>query len=503
MLEALSIAPPPAAWAETVARLRARTPGSFDAWFGGVQLEDFTDGVLSLRARDAWVQSWVTLHFLPELVATLAEVSGLHVVARWTVGPIERPVAEGGTNGAAPRAEGARASALSPAMPPAIAAGSEVVAAAAALEGGAAPAHELAGPPVPGPAASVVASVLAPDADPIFRQTFGDFVVGPSNQLAHAASLAVAGDVGTRHNPLFLCGGTGLGKTHLLGAIGGRVRELRPRARVVYVSAEAFMNQFIEALQTQSMAAFRARYRDHVDVLLMDDVQFLAGKTQTQEEFFHVFNALHQAGKQIVLTSDKYPQQLDRMEERLVSRFHWGLVADMQAPELETRVAIVRRKARHENLFITDDVAIAIARGVRSNVRELEGLLVRLAAKASLLHRSVDVDFVRQELALCGSARPTEAGIDDVQRVVGHHFRVTHTELVGKERHRRIALARHVAMYLCKQLLRCSYPEIGRAFGGRDHTTVMSGVRRIEELREGDAEVRAHLEALRRKLGDE
>jgi chromosomal replication initiator protein len=191
------------------------------------------------------------------------------------------------------------------------------------------------------------------------------------------------------------------------------------------------------------------------------------------------------------------------MEERLVSRFHWGLVADMQAPELETRVAIVRRKARHENLFITDDVAIAIARGVRSNVRELEGLLVRLAAKASLLHRSVDVDFVRQELALCGSARPTEAGIDDVQRVVGHHFRVTHTELVGKERHRRIALARHVAMYLCKQLLRCSYPEIGRAFGGRDHTTVMSGVRRIEELREGDAEVRAHLEALRRKLGDE
>jgi chromosomal replication initiator protein len=478
MLEALQSPPPPAAWAETVARLRARTPGSFDAWFGGVQLEDFTDGVLSLRARDAWVQNWVTLHFLPELVGTLAEVSGLHVVARWTVGPIERPVAE---LDAAPAS--ARASALPPALPRTLA--------------GAVAAAEAARP------APLAAPEPAHDTDPIFRQTFGEFVVGPSNQLAHAASLAVAGDVGTRHNPLFLCGGTGLGKTHLLGAIGNRVRELRPRARVVYVSAEAFMNQFIEALQTQSMAAFRARYRDHVDVLLVDDVQFLAGKTQTQEEFFHVFNALHQAGKQIVLTSDKYPQQLDRMEERLVSRFHWGLVADMQAPELETRVAIVRRKARHENLAIDDAVAIAIARGVRSNVRELEGLLVRLAAKASLLHRAIDADFVRQELALCGSARPTEAGIDDVQRVVGHHFRVTHTELVGKERHRRIALARHVAMYLCKQMLRCSYPEIGRAFGGRDHTTVMSGVRRVDELRESDAEVRAHLEALRRKLGDE
>jgi chromosomal replication initiator protein len=475
MSEALSLARPHPAWVETVGRLRARTPGSFDTWFGGVQLEDFTDGVLSLRARDAWVQSWVTMHFLPEVVSTLSELAGLTVTVHWTIGPVVAPVA---TPEPAPESSSLRASAVAPPL-------------------GMRPSTT----PLPLPTASIAP---APEpVDPIFRQSFADFVVGPSNQLAHAACLAVAGDVGTRHNPLFLCGGTGLGKTHLLGAIGNRVRELRPHARVVYVSAEAFMNQFIEALQTQSMAAFRARYRDRCDVLLVDDVQFLAGKTQTQEEFFHVFNALHQAGKQIVLTSDKYPQQLDRMEERLVSRFHWGLVADMQAPELETRVAIVRRKARLENLALEDAVALAIAQGVRSNVRELEGLLVRLAAKASLLHRHIDVDFVRQELALSGSARATEAGIDDVQRVVGHHFRVTHSELVGKERHRRIALARHVAMYLCKHSLRCSYPEIGRAFGGRDHTTVMSGVRRIEDLRENDAEVRAHLEALRKKLGDE
>jgi chromosomal replication initiator protein len=478
MSEALSLAQPHPAWVETVGRLRARTPGSFDTWFGGVQLEDFTDGVLSLRARDAWVQSWVTMHFLPEVISTLSELAGLTVTVHWTVGPVAMPVA---SPELAPESSSVRSSAVAP--PPGVRASALPV---------------VAAPAVPPPAVAAAEPV-----DPIFRQSFADFVVGPSNQLAHAACLAVAGDVGTRHNPLFLCGGTGLGKTHLLGAIGNRVREVRPHARVVYVSAEAFMNQFIEALQTQSMAAFRARYRDRCDVLLVDDVQFLAGKTQTQEEFFHVFNALHQAGKQIVLTSDKYPQQLDRMEERLVSRFHWGLVADMQAPELETRVAIVRRKARLENLAIEDAVALAIAQGVRSNVRELEGLLVRLAAKASLLHRHIDVDFVRQELALSGATRATEAGIDDVQRVVGHHFRVTHSELVGKERHRRIALARHVAMYLCKHALRCSFPEIGRAFGGRDHTTVMSGVRRIEDLRQSDAEVRAHLEALRKKLGDE
>ena len=484
------------AWLDAIRTLRTKAPGTFDTWFSGVQLDDFTDGVLSLCARDGWVQSWVTLHFLPELTSLLGDHLGLSVVTRWTVGTLTRPIAVVERTAAVT----GKAVVLRPSALP-------VTGALPLLEAfcNAAPdaAPDAAGIRI-GPASVPPEPIPSPAGGPerLFSQTFSDFVVGPSNQLAHAACLAVAGDVGTRHNPLFLCGGTGLGKTHLLGAVGNRVRELRPHARVVYVSAEAFMNQFIEALQTQSMAAFRARYRDRCDVLLVDDVQFLAGKTQTQEEFFHVFNALHQAGKQIVLTSDKYPQQLDRMEERLVSRFHWGLVADMQAPELETRIAIVRRKARMENLFIDDNVALAIAQGVRSNVRELEGLLVRLAAKASLLRRLIDLDFVRQELSLSGSSRPMEAGIDDVQRLVGHHFRVTHTELVGKERHRRITLARHVAMYVCKHQLRCSYPEIGRAFGGRDHTTVMSGVRRIEGLRASDGELRAHLETLQRKLGD-
>ena len=327
------------------------------------------------------------------------------------------------------------------------------------------------------------------------------FIVGPSNQLAHAAAMASAGGAGPRHNPLFLCGGTGLGKTHLVHAVAHRVREQRPHARIVYISAERFMNEFVQALQERRMNEFRTRYRDRCDLLLMDDVQFLASKTQTQEEFFHVFNALHQAGKQIIITSDKYPQQLERMEERLVSRFSWGLVADVQIPELETRIAILRKKAQAEHLDLGDDVVLQLAQTIRSNVRELEGTLIRLAAKSSLLRKPIDLEFVRAEIATASSVRVSEAGVDDIQRIVCHHFKLRAADLVSKDRHKSIAFARHVAMYLCKQRLKCSYPEIGRAFGGRDHTTVMSAVRRVGLLMENDPEVRAHLEVIERKLG--
>jgi chromosomal replication initiator protein len=325
--------------------------------------------------------------------------------------------------------------------------------------------------------------------------------VGPSNQLAHAASLSAAGVGGRRHNPLFVCGGTGLGKTHLVHALAYRVREERPEARIVYISAEKFVNEFVQALTDQRMHDFRGRYRDRCDLLLVDDIHFLAGKTQTQEEFFHAFNVLHQASKQIVVTSDKYPQQLDKMEERLVSRFQWGLVADIQAPELETRVAIVRKKAQLEHIELSDDVCLYIAQSVRSNVRELEGTLIRLAAKASLTRRPIEIGFVRTEIAASGAARPNEASVDDIQRIVCHHFKLRSTDLLSKDRHKSIAFARHVAMYLCKQRLKCSFPELGRAFGNRDHTTVISAVRKVEALRSSDPEVRAHLEAIERKLG--
>ena len=220
------------------------------------------------------------------------------------------------------------------------------------------------------------------------------------------------------------------------------------------------------------MDEFRGRYRSTCDLLLVDDIQFLAGREQTQEEFFHTFNALHSMDRQIVVTSDKYPQHLERMEERLVSRFSWGLVADIQVPELETRVAIVRNKAAQEGIVLDDEVALWLAQVVRSNVRELEGTLIRLAAKSSLTNRPVDLAFAQRETSATSSARASTISVEDIQRAVCHHFHLRSTDLTSKDRHKSVAFARHVAMYLCKQRLKCSFPELGRAFGGRDHTTV-------------------------------
>ena len=332
------------------------------------------------------------------------------------------------------------------------------------------------------------------------KHTFTNFVVGPSNELAYAAALASAGGGGPRYNPLFIAGGTGLGKTHLMHAIAHKVLESNPRARVIYTSAEHFTNEFIESLQHKKMDEFRARYRTECDLLLLDDIQFLAGREQTQEEFFHTFNALRDADKPIVVTSDKYPQQLQRMPERLVSRFTSGLVADIQVPQLETRVAIVRKKAELEGIPLDDAVAVLLAQTVKSNVRELEGALIRLAAKSSLTGRPIDVTFAEAELARVAPRRPDVMSVEDIQRIVCSHFRLTNADLLSKDRHKSVAFARQVAMYLCRQRLKCSFPELGRAFGNRDHTTVMSAVRRVEELRAKDPQVNAHLEAIEQRL---
>ncbi len=472
-------------WNEAVAFTKAKSPASFEQWFSGVQYDGITDGIVSLRARDEFVREWVDQHFLPTLVDYLRSQTGWSVQVAWTVGgDLDRPVAYGLN---ATVAGGIRARSLTAPERPQPATGEEDGAlqadGPASRRSGRVPA---ALPPIEG---------LNP------KYTFANFVVGPSNQLAHAAAIAAAGGGGPRHNPLFLCGGTGLGKTHLVHAVAHRFRSERPTSRILYLSAEKFVNEFVQALQEGRMNEFRSRYRDRCDLLLVDDIQFLASKTQTQEEFFHAFNALHQADKQIIVTSDKYPQQLEKMEERLVSRFSWGLVADIQGPELETRVAILRKKAQLEQIELADDVVLYLAQTIRSNVRELEGTLIRLAAKSSLLGRTIDIDFARHELAATASPRANEAGVDDIQRVVCHHFKLRTTDLLSKDRHKSIAFARHVAMYLCKQRLKCSFPELGRAFGNRDHTTVISAVRKVESLRNSDPEVRAHLEALERKLG--
>jgi chromosomal replication initiator protein len=332
------------------------------------------------------------------------------------------------------------------------------------------------------------------------KYTFQNFVVGPSNELAHAAARAAAGSDGPRYNPLFICGGTGLGKTHLMHAIADYVLDAQREPCVMYVSAESFLNQFIEALQHHKMEEFRYRYRAECDVLLVDDIQFLAGREQTQEEFFHTFNALHEADKPIVVSSDKYPQDLQRMPERLISRFASGLVADIQTPALETRVAIVRKKAQLEGIALDDDVAVFLAQNVRSNVRELEGTLIRLAAKSSLVGRPINLEFAQGELAMVSPARADVRSVEDIQRAVCGHFRLTNSDLLSKDRHKSVAFARQVAMYLCRQRLKCSFPELGRAFGNRDHTTVMSAVRRVEALRATDPQVKAHLDAIEDKL---
>ncbi len=461
------------AFQEAVTHTRSLSPATFDQWFGGVQLDDITDGVLSLRAQNEFVLDWVKANFLPSLTDKLRELTGWSVEVRWTIdGTLTKPIADGlQVAPVRPRPLLVRHSTPPPAL---------------ALVETPAPATPRRGVSTP--------SELNP------KQTFASFVVGPSNQLAHAASVAAAGGAGRRYNPLFICGGTGLGKTHLMNAIAHRVHEERPSARILYVSAERFTNEFITAIQHHKMDEFRARYRNQCDVLLVDDIQFLAGREQTQEEFFHTFNALHAIDRQIVVTSDKYPQHLERMEERLVSRFAWGLVADIQVPELETRVAIVRNKAALEGFDLPDDVAIFLAQVVKANVRELEGTLIRLAAKSSITGRTVDLEFARSELS--ASTRVETVSVEDIQRAVCHHFKLRSTDLVSKDRHKSVAFARHVAMYLCKARLKCSFPELGRAFGNRDHTTVMSAVRKIEAQRESDPDVRAHIEAIERKLAE-
>jgi chromosomal replication initiator protein len=454
-------------WNDAIAELRSKMPTTFDRWFSSVQFDGLTDGVLQLRAQNAFVRDFVTTHYLPVLKEKIRERTGLAVDVAWTIdAELPTPVAE-------------RPVERTPVPPPPP---------ARPGDDATRPVIESAALPTP------------PGLNP--KYLFANFVVGASNELAHAAALAAAGSGSVRrYNPLFICGGTGLGKTHLLHAIGHHVHAMRPNARIVVVSAEAFTNEFISAIAAKEMDAFRTRYRTQCDLLLMDDVHNLAGREQTQEEFFHTFNALHSADKQIVLTSDRYPHELERTTERLVSRFTWGLVADVQVPQLETRVAIVRKKAQLEQLDIDDETAVLLAQAIRSNVRELEGALIRLAAQASILGRRIDVEFARSVLASTLPSRAQPVSVEDVVRAVCHHFNLRSSDLLGKDRHRSVAQARHVAIYLCRQRLRCSYPELGRHFGHRDHTSVMHAVKKVEALRATDADLRGHIDAIERKLG--
>ncbi len=441
-------------WESALADLRDKLSAEhFETWLGAIRFDGFEGNRLRIACPNRFYADWIRAHYLDLLLESLrARACIENIEVEWKVDealsePDRRT--EKRESSAPPR----------PAEPPR----------------------------------------LPTNLNPKYR--FETFVVGPSNQLAQAAAIAAASSPGTRYNPLFIYGGVGLGKTHLVNAVGHRVLRDRPDARILYVSAERFTNEFIWALQNHRINEFRSRYRNQCDVLLMDDIQFLATREQTQEEFFHTFNALYHSDKQIVVSSDVFPQQIGKMEERLISRFQWGMVADIQAPELDTRMAIVKKKAEQEGIELPHEVATFLAQMIKSNVRELEGTLLRLAVKAELLKRPIELSFARETLHVPAPRPESIASVEDIQRAVCEYFNIRMSDLRSPRRHRSVAQPRMIAMYLCRQRLKTSYTELGERFGGKDHTTVMSAVRKIESrIESADRELLDCVEAIMLKL---
>ena len=332
------------------------------------------------------------------------------------------------------------------------------------------------------------------------KYTFNSFVIGNSNRFAHAASLAVAEAPAKAYNPLFIYGGVGLGKTHLMHAIGHYILESNPNAKVVYVSSEKFTNELINAIKDDKNEEFRSKYRN-VDVLLIDDIQFIAGKERTQEEFFHTFNALHDANKQIILSSDRPPKEIPTLEDRLRSRFEWGLIADIQVPDFETRMAILKKKADVENLNVANDVMGYIASKIKSNIRELEGALIRIIAYSSLTNREVSVDLATEALKdIISKKQGKHVTIDAIQDIVASYYNLRIEDLKSQRRTRSVAYPRQIAMYLSRKLTDMSLPKIGEEFGGRDHTTVIHAYEKISENLKTDDTLQHTVNNITKKL---
>jgi len=439
-------------WGRILHSLKGRlNQQTLDQWFSPIQFEslDSSQHVLRLRAPNQTVKDWVVSNYGKVLAESLneARLSGYSV--GWVVGKLPDWGPEH-------------------LMPSLTQPQSQI------------DAEEV----TPSPLVTVSEPVSSPLPEPSLsaKYTYESFVVGSCNQFAHAASLAVAEAPGRTYNPLYLYGGVGLGKTHLMHACGHAIKSRNQHLKLCYISSERFMNDLINAIRYDKTQSFREKYRS-VDVLLIDDVQFMAGKERTQEEFFHTFNALYDQQKQIVISSDCPPREIPTLEERLHSRFEWGLIADIEPPDLETKIAILKRKGDLIGVTIPDDVAMFIAGRVKSNVRELEGSLVRLIAIASLRGEPISKSLAQD--AIRNIAKEAEAGvvtIQQIQKLVASTYKLTIDELISKNNARQISHPRQVAMYLCKHLTKHSYPEIGRAFGGKHHTTVMHSVEKIETL---------------------
>ena len=331
------------------------------------------------------------------------------------------------------------------------------------------------------------------------KYTFEEFVSGSSNQFAYAAAMAVANNPATTYNPLFIYGGVGLGKTHLVNAIGNAILKKSPEMRICYYTSEKFMNELINSLRYNRMDEFRNKFRS-MDVILIDDIQFIAGKERTQEEFFHTFNALYESHKQIIVTSDKFPKDIPGLEERLRSRFEWGLIADIQPPDVETKLAILKMKAEQNSIKLPEEVAYFLANSVCSNVRELEGYLIRIGAYASLTSTPVSLEMARNVLKDILIERNKELTVDEILKRVSSHFNIKISDIKSSKRLKAVVLPRQIAMYLSRQLTSSSYPEIGERFGGKDHSTIIHAIRKIEKLIEEDFQLRSTIENLKKEL---
>jgi chromosomal replication initiator protein len=473
------------AWQATLGQLELQlTQATFETWVKGADLLGYEDGSFIVTVRNDYVKTWLEKRLYGAIRRTLSELFGRSVEVRFVVFD---PLDDAANLGPLWKAD--EDPELAEAPPDA-----EYPQAAADRRRDVRPPVEHHAPPVRVVDERDVESNLNP------RYTFDSFVVGGSNQLAHAAAMAVSDNPGNAYNPLFIYGDVGLGKTHLLQAVGNAV--LRLGLRVLYISSEQFTNDLIDSIRSQDTAAFRNFYRN-VDLLLVDDIQFIAGKDSTQEEFFHTFNALHSANSQIVLASDRRPRAMATLEERLRSRFEWGLIADIQPPDLEMRMAILTEKAIEQGFDLKEDMAAMIARQIRGNIRELEGALTQILAQARLTYEPINEDLIRRVVKEFRAPQRTHT-VDTVLQVTAEFHGVEIEELTGPRRTRKIATARQQAMYLAREATEASLPQIGDALGGRDHTTVMHGYNKIADLIETDEEVRKEIRQLRLRLfGDE
>jgi chromosomal replication initiator protein len=471
-------------WNEALQGLQPRLgEQTYEMWLRPLELREVRGGTVLLSAPTQFHKDWFVDHFrdvvLRELAARGHEPGEIEIEVR-PASELPDDDDRGADRGAGSAQQAQRAAT---AVSPGLASGP------ASLSAGRAALH---------------ARNLAAFTPPAFtgRYIFDTFIRGPSNDLAASAALAVADDPGGRFNPLFLYGGAGLGKTHLMHAVGHTLLVRRPDLRIAYLSAEQFMNEYVAAVRSQQFDDFRARYREGCDCLLIDDIQFISGRDRTMEEFFHVFNALYEKGKQIMVTADRMPSEMQGMEERLTSRLNWGLVADIKAPDLETRLAILQAKAERESICVDGDVLLTIAEQIRTNVRELEGALVRVHAHAELRGIVPSVGFVRDMLGGTAPGAGTSGGlhVDAVVKATAAHFGLKVSELKGNGKQRSVSHPRMVAMWLCRELTSASFPEIGARLGGKDHSTVMHACKRIPELLRGDPNLAAQVSALRGQL---